>query len=175
MARSKPKSPRDGDKRFDHWFFEWEDANTRLHRALRLGARHLRDAREAAYRVADAYLGMVKHCREKLLAYCAEKHMTIEEWLAESLAPYETAFGEDRRDIFAAIERGVSAKQFAQGGAIMYFACRRSQKQPRANDADGASAPTAAALPEPTADTPVEQREARWQDRHLPCREDHRA
>lgn len=164
MARSKPKPPRDGDKRFDHWFNDWNRHTTDLHRALRLGVRHLRDAHEAAYHVAATYLQMLKHWHNELLAECARQQLTIDQWLDQGLAPFEALFHEDRKTLFAAIESGMTAKQFAKTGATVYLVELRPKKQSRRKGAAAASASPADALPEPTDDMPVEQQRARWKE-----------
>lgn len=147
--------------RIDKLFRDFQQAVVYLRKEADLSIKHLREMRKAAYRVAASWLEMIKRDQNQLLALIASENKNMDEYLSDALAPFEAMAGETRRELFAAIEAGISEREFVAAGATVYLADLR----PRSRQS-GKGRKVATPVPdEPAESLPLREQNAQWKAR----------
>ena len=149
-ARSK------SEKRFDHYFHDFEHDGALLQRHAQCSAKAVRLAKCAAFRMAKTYLEIIRGHQEKLLAQVRSNLdvKTIEEWLDRWFAPL-VMIGGDRCELINSVQEGMKLKQYLASSAGVFLSRKKAQSC-RARDLPSPS--------EPSADLPIEERFAQEQE-----------
>lgn len=108
----KPDTPR-----FDHLWHEALVAQASLERHARLVGHHVREFRRSAYRFAKAVLDMRTQWPNELRDMVLSEKLDLAAWLDRSFEVIE-AMGDTRERIWAAIEAGVTEREYVAQGEI---------------------------------------------------------
>lgn len=99
------------EKRFDHWFKEFEADGAKLGRHVALSIKEMRLAKASAYRMAKGYVALIRDFHNEFVEFLTASSVTIDEWLEKWFVPLDR-IGEDYRELLVAVENGMTLKAY---------------------------------------------------------------
>lgn len=135
-------TPTPSPQRFDHvWHAAVVVAYERLCTFTRRLGANVKEVRRHAYRFTKGVIAMQKHYQDELIAMIASEGVTVQRWMDDHFEIIE-GMGDTRERIFAAVEAGVTEREYVAQGEIVLGRKRIKTGSGKATATDAIPAPS---------------------------------